>query len=86
MSATASSSHISDLEATGEENKEEFLRILYKAVGKLPVEMKIPNTLKAEQKLVQGRIEVMPYKDKTPSVSRSKLFNATLLSVVAIKA
>ena len=54
---------ITDLEATGEENKEEFLRILYKAVGKLPVEMKIPNTLKAEQKLVQGRIEVMPYKD-----------------------
>lgn len=53
---------VTDLEKK-EENEEELLRILYKAVGKLPVEMKIPNTLGEKQKLVKGLIEVKPYED-----------------------
>jgi len=43
--------------------KEEFLKILYKAVGKMPRVMKIENTLEAKQELVGGLIEAIPYKD-----------------------
>lgn len=43
--------------------KEKFLRILYKKVGDLPIEMKIENSLEEKQKLVDGLIEVIPYKD-----------------------
>lgn len=45
------------------ENKEKFLKILYKQVGELPKVMKIENTLEAKQEVVGGLIEVIPYKD-----------------------
>lgn len=43
--------------------REEKLKILYKKVGKEPIEMEIENTLEAKQKLVDGLIEVVPYYD-----------------------
>ena len=43
--------------------KEKYLKILYKEVGELPKVMIIENTLEAKQELVNGLIEVIPYKD-----------------------
>ena len=43
--------------------KEKFLKVLYKEVGELPKVIKIKNTLKAKQDLVDGLIEVIPYED-----------------------
>jgi antirestriction protein len=55
---------------TLEELKEEYnledtkkLKVIFKEVGKDPVEMEIEDTLEAKQKLVGGLIEVVPYKD-----------------------
>ncbi len=45
------------------ENKEKFLKILYKESGELPKVMKIQNILEAKQVLVGGLIEVIPYND-----------------------
>ena len=39
------------------------LKVIYKEVGKEPIEMEIDDTLEAKQKLVGGLIEVVPYKD-----------------------
>lgn len=49
-----------DMEET-EKNKK--LKIIYKQVGKDPIEMEIEDTLEAKQKLVDGLIEVVPYKE-----------------------
>ena len=49
-----------DLEES-EENKK--LKVIFKEVGKDPVVMEIEDTLEAKQKLVDGLIEVVPYKD-----------------------
>lgn len=55
--------NIENEENEEEYKREEFLKILYKAVGDLPKVMKIENTLEAKQELVGGLIEVIPYKD-----------------------
>lgn len=49
-----------DMEET-EKNKK--LKIIYKQVGKDPIVMEIEDTLEAKQKLVDGLIEVVPYKE-----------------------
>lgn len=41
----------------------ERLKVLYKEVGKKPKVIEIDDTLEAKQKLVDGLIEVVPYKD-----------------------
>lgn len=51
------------IEESNDMKKEDKLKIIYKEVGKDPVEMEIENTLEAKQKLVNGLIEVVPYKD-----------------------
>lgn len=43
--------------------REEKLTVLYKKVGKEPIEMEIENTLEAKQQLVGGLIEVVEYED-----------------------
>lgn len=49
-----------DLKGVEEQKK---LKIVYKAVGKDPIQMEIEDTLEAKQKLVGGLIEVLNYKD-----------------------
>ena len=39
------------------------IKVIYKEVGKDPVVKKIEDTLEAKQKLVDGLIEIVPYKD-----------------------
>lgn len=41
-----------------------MLKIIYKEIGKNPIVKEIKNTLKEEQKLVDGLIEIVPYKEK----------------------
>ena len=46
-----------------EKNNISKLRVIYKEVGKEPKVIEIEDTLEAQQKLVEGLIEVVPYKD-----------------------
>ena len=46
-----------------EKNNISKLRVIYKEVGKEPEVIEIEDTLEAKQKLVEGLIEVVPYKD-----------------------
>lgn len=46
-----------------EKNNISKLRVIYKEVGKEPKVIEIEDTLEAKQKLVEGLIEVVPYKD-----------------------
>lgn len=46
-----------------EKNNISKLRVIYKEVGKEPEVIEIEDTLEAQQKLVEGLIEVVPYKD-----------------------
>lgn len=46
-----------------EKNNISKLRVIYKEVGKEPKVIVIEDTLEAQQKLVEGLIEVVPYKD-----------------------
>ena len=43
--------------------REDKITVLYKKVGKDPIEIEIENTLEAKQQLVGGLIEVVPYYD-----------------------
>ena len=52
-----------ELDYNNEEIEDKKLKIVYKEVGKDPVVMEIDNTLEAKQKLVDGLIEVVPYKE-----------------------
>lgn len=45
------------------EEKQDKLKVVFKEVGKDPVVMEIENTLEAKQKLVDGLIEIVPYKE-----------------------
>lgn len=42
---------------------EEKVKVIYKEIGKDPIEKEIENTLEAKQELVEGLIEVVPYKE-----------------------
>lgn len=46
-----------------EKNNISKLRVIYKEVGKEPEVIEIEDTLEAKQKLIEGLIEVVPYKD-----------------------
>lgn len=52
-----------ELDYNDEETEDKKLKIVYKEVGKNPIVIEIEDTLEAKQKLVDGLIEVLPYKD-----------------------